>query len=244
MEWTRSSASRPELALGEVHVWRAWLDLPREELEPLNSCLNAEERARVAAKRFPRDRGEALASRGILRRILARYTGEEPSALAFRTGEHGKPALDQGSKIHPIRFNLSHSSGVALVALARDREVGIDVEHIERTRIDDALAARVMTTDELELWHTSPEEQRTLLFFRLWTAKEAWVKATGRGLSLDPLSFQVLEGVGAGRECRIVSGVCDSTIRGSVSEIDPGPGWVATVVVEGDAFTVRLAEFG
>ena len=105
------------LPSGEVQVWRAPLDVDREALGRLRATLSAEEQARAERFHAPLGRDRFAAGRGILRSLLARYLGVAAGDLSFCTNAHGKPALDPGSGPVDLRFNLSHSHGLALFAL-------------------------------------------------------------------------------------------------------------------------------
>src|SRR5262245_55220310 len=118
------SEPSPEPA-GDVHVWHAWLD---SAAWPDAVALPAEERDRAARKLRARARRRWVASRWALRRVLGRYLGAEPVEIELRFGSRGKPALAAAGAA--LRFNLSHSGGLALIAVAREREVGVEVEWI------------------------------------------------------------------------------------------------------------------
>lgn len=117
----------PELRLAplrlpsrEVHVWRAFLGISEPDLHRIAPALSDDEHSRAERFRFPADRRAFLVSRAVLRCILGRYLGEAPAKLSFTYGVHGKPAL-AGSEFQWLRFNASHSHGLALYAVARER---------------------------------------------------------------------------------------------------------------------------
>jgi 4'-phosphopantetheinyl transferase len=133
---------------------------------------------------LPGERGEEL-----LRRVLARRLGVSPLELAFRRGERGKPAL-VGSE---LAFNLSHSGGLALIAVAERGEVGVDLEQVRPLRRLDLLEQGALTRDERgTLMRAGNERTRTRWFLRHWTAKEAVAKAFGAGLALAPQRLEVV----------------------------------------------------
>src|ERR1043166_6848263 len=121
--WT---APPPSLSLetGEIHVWRIVLEQPEIVLKRLRSTLQPDEIDRANRFHFEKHRRHFEAGRGLLRELLARYLETEPGALRFTYGAYGKPALEG------LRFNMSHSHEVALLAVAREAELGVDVEHI------------------------------------------------------------------------------------------------------------------
>ena len=175
-----------------VQLWTAHLEaLSLEELEELNALLDAGERARAARFHFERDRRHYVAARGLLRRLLSTALDQAASALVFEYGAQGKPAISPAfARDRRLCFNLSHSAGWAMFALAWDCEVGVDLECGARLRRDAdglaGLAARVLSARELAIWQALPDTAREAAFLRAWTRKEAYAKATGLGL-LDKL---------------------------------------------------------
>ena len=172
-----------------VQVWTAHIEkLSPGEVAGLGALLDADEQARAGRFHFDRDRRLYVSSRGLLRRLIGDALGQPPSALHFEYGAHGKPAISSASfKGRTLCFNLSHSAGWAMFALAWDREVGIDLESAARLQRDAnglaALAARVLSARELKIWQALPNnEARVAAFLRAWTRKEAYAKAIGGGL--------------------------------------------------------------
>lgn len=182
--WRQPPAATP-LADAEFHVWRVPLTAAPETVIRARDVLNDEERRRADRLIADAPRRRFTLARAGLRRILARYLVVEPHALRFDAGPHGKPYIAGAD----VRFNLSHSGDWALVALARNREVGIDIERIDASRATLAIAARFF----------SPHEQAALAratdpvaaFFRCWSRKEAVIKALGEGLACPLDSFDV-----------------------------------------------------
>jgi 4'-phosphopantetheinyl transferase len=124
----------------------------------------------------------------MLRIVLATYTGTSAGELQFHTGEHGKPALGAPSESSGPQFNATHSDGWAMVAVARDSPVGVDLEAVRDLHDFEGMAARCLTARERSQFDAicTSADQKTELFLRCWVAKEAGLKARGRGLS-DPL---------------------------------------------------------
>jgi 4'-phosphopantetheinyl transferase len=175
----------------EIHVWQTELDLEPEELERLERTLSVDERARAMRFHFARDRQRFIAARGAVRSILGSYLGVDPRQIQFLYDRHGKPAVQGPVDDGNLRFNLSHSDGLALVATTRGRELGVDLERI-RTDIDcDALAEKFFSPREVEVLRALAANQKYEAFFSCWTRKEAYVKARGVGLSLLLDGFDV-----------------------------------------------------
>ncbi len=168
--------AQPTLRAGEVHLWRARLaDAPADA----RSLLSPDEWLRASRFHFEPDRERFIAARALVRTILARYAGDEPRALRFETGPHGKPAL-AGSG---LRFNLSHSGDLLLLAICWGREVGVDVEEMRDSIPFEMLADDFFEPEEAWSLRVLPAPERAWRFYDLWTSAEARLKASGLGLS-------------------------------------------------------------
>lgn len=149
--------------------------------------LPSEERERTLRFHFDADRLRFAKCRHILRATLAPWLDCAPLEVTLRFGAHEKPHLDHDTDLH---FNISHTRGGALLAFARGAEIGIDIENSSRHADLDGIAHKVFTERERLALDALESGEKAALFFRLWTAKEAFLKATGRGLSLDPASIE------------------------------------------------------
>lgn len=178
---------RLELAKQSVHIWQTRLDWSPTHLHQFTQTLSPDEQARANRFRFERDRHWFIAGRGILRLLLSRYLDISPGQLRFTYSSHGKPALanleSQSNLSLNLSFNLSHSQGLALYGITCDRQIGIDIEHIRAIQDMEQLAQRFFLPSESALIHACPSEQQQHLFFHLWTCKEAYLKATGEGIT-------------------------------------------------------------
>ncbi len=174
-----------------VHVWHLDLQLGVDELENATQLLNEEERLTAAYFREARHRDRFIAGRGLLRSLLASYNDTEPAEVRFEWSANGKPSLRAQSELAPIHFNYSHSADRAVCAITRIGPIGVDLERVQAWQDLRELEQLVFTQDEISLLEQLAEEQRDREFFRLWTHKEALVKATGDGLSLAPETFGI-----------------------------------------------------
>jgi 4'-phosphopantetheinyl transferase len=229
-------SSPPEtLVLGcdEVHVWRATLDQTPSQIQGFLHNLAADERARAERFYFERDRRHFIVARGVLRAILGCYLNRVPECLSFCYGSHGKPALAGESDGHAIRFSVSHSSGVALYAVARSREVGVDLERIRLDLAVVEIAERFFSPREAAMLRTIPTEVRRQAFFRCWTRKEAYIKARGEGLSMPLDQFDLSLAPGDPDAVLGTQGDPSEASRWSLQELAPAPGYVAALAVEG-----------
>ena len=185
----------PALGSGDVHLWLFSLDQPAWPDQAIAGCLDARERDRAERFHFDEHRRRFIAGRGQLRHLIAEYLHIAAGSVRFTYGEQGKPFLEPchaGQEGRPfLRFNLSHSEGVALLGVTRDAEIGVDVEAV-RAMLDAGDVARDnFSPAEVEAWERLPEEMRDDGFFACWSRKEAIVKAMGGGLSIPLDSFQV-----------------------------------------------------
>jgi 4'-phosphopantetheinyl transferase len=222
--------SRPaqDLALNEadVHIWLAWLDVDTRELTRLRSYLNREEVSRAERFVFSRDRDHFIAARGRLRELLGKYLHCPPNAVQFKTGRYGKLSLfDDKDR---LRFNLSHSHGLAIYGICMAREIGIDAEKIRPGFAGEGIAQRHFSASEQQELAEVPEEIRDTAFFLCWTRKEAYIKAHGDGLQIPLDSFDV--SLTPGQPVQLRSADCD---RWSMRSFIPAAEFVATIVVEG-----------
>jgi 4'-phosphopantetheinyl transferase len=145
--------------------------------------LTPDERARADRYRFDDSRRRFVTGRGILKSILSTYLGIQPHEIRFQTGPQGKPLLGNEYDGASLHFNLSHTLDLAVCAITRQNEIGIDVEHIHPLDGIARVARRVFSQDDYAIWHSLPNDLQLLAFYRCWTLKEAIIKALGYGLS-------------------------------------------------------------
>jgi 4'-phosphopantetheinyl transferase len=198
----------------------------------LTQGLSADERERAARYRMPAVRGQFVASRAFLRALLGAYLGVEPGRIAFGQGPQGKPLLAGPTPTSPLHFNLSHSDRIALVAVTWVGEVGVDVERLRPQPNHLEMAQRFFAPSESAALRGLPAGQAEEAFFRVWTRKEAFLKATGFGLShgLERSEMSVRPGEPA-RLLRL-DGDPGLAARWSLHELEPASGYVGALAIE------------
>ena len=137
--------------------------------------------------RFEKDQHSCLVTRALVRTVLSKYADVSPSAWRFVTNEYGRPEIDEPQDARWLKFNLSHTKGLIALIVARDREVGVDVEDRERTGRLLNVADRYFSPQEVNALRALPEKDKLDRFFLYWTLKESYIKARGMGLAI-PLS--------------------------------------------------------
>lgn len=217
----------------DVQVCFASLDLPEPDVQRMAGTLSPGELERAGRFRFERDRRRFVVSRAVLREILAARLGVEPQSVSFRYGRFGKPELAGDFEASRIRFNVSHSHEGALYAVAHDRNVGVDLEHIRE--IDDlwALAERCFSHAENHALRSLTEPELRKGFFNCWTRKEAFLKATGNGLSFPLDQFDVSLLPGPGRRSLKLRGIPAEKTPWTLVSLESLPAYAAALVVEG-----------
>jgi 4'-phosphopantetheinyl transferase len=228
--WSSPPAS-PALLEDEVHVWRLELERSPEEFRDL---LEVDELARANRFYFEKDRKHFVVARGFLRVLLGCYLQVDAKQLQFSYGEWGKPALGGEFRESALRFNMSHSHGVALYAVTERREIGVDVEHVRPDYASDSVAQRFFSPLEVDVLCELPEHDRVAAFFRCWTRKEAYIKATGRGLSQPLDGFDVSLGPAA-----LLRNEDGAPERWTMIDLEVGPGYAGALVVEGPVTKIK-----
>ena len=223
----------------EVHVWRVNLGQPPLRVRGLFDVLAPEERERAQRFHFQKDRDHFVVARGLLRTILARYLGLEPHQLSFRYSFYGKPSLAEESNSGDLRFNLSHSHELALFAVTRGRELGIDVEYIRPEVAEEQIAERFFSTREVAMLRALPINLQAEAFFNCWTRKEAYIKARGEGLSLPLDQFDVSLAPGEPVALLETRTNLEDISRWSMTGLAPGTGYTAALVVESRNWHLR-----
>ena len=222
-----------KLASNEIHVWRVFLEQTASCLQSLQQNLSTDELNRLERFYFQKDREQFIASRGALRAILSRYLDIKPSALNFGYNLYGKPFLDSPLAKNTLSFNLSHSHGVALIAITENRDIGIDIERIRTNLPYQQIAESFFSEVEKAVLRSLPEHLQHKAFFTCWTRKEAYVKAVGKGLSIPLSQFDVAFAPGEPAALLRFQDDPQEIFRWDVIELIPASDMVAALAVEG-----------
>jgi 4'-phosphopantetheinyl transferase len=230
----------------EVHVWQL---LPERHTDPavLEQCLTLlapEEHARHQRFAFAKDGAEYLLGRALVRTVLSRYVAVPPAEWRFAANDHGKPFI-AGPGPPPLQFNLSHTQGLLACVVARDLEIGVDVEHVERRCEHLGVARSFFAPEEIADIEHLPPGQVPGAFFDLWTLKEAYVKARGQGLAIPLTDFAFALGEDGTARLRFVRGGGDDPGCWQFERRTPTPGHRLAVAIRTPAdrpITVQARE--
>jgi 4'-phosphopantetheinyl transferase len=212
-----------------VYVWLAHLDDPTVDVAWCCRVLSTAERDRASRFAFVEHRRRYVVSHAALRSVLASCLRVPPEDLQFSTRLDGKPVLTPPC----VQFNLSHSNGVALIAVARTRQVGVDVERVSQDVPVLELARRFLSAEAVAVLAALPTSLRRLAFFKCWTAGEAFAKARGTGLDEEANGFEIVPTQDGAR-------VVGTASNWSLSELQLPDGYVGAVVSENRASVARL----
>ena len=234
------------LPAAEAHLWSAQpaAFADAAHLARLRAMLTDGERARTDCFRLARDRRISLVARALVRITLSRYCDVPPARWRFRTNRHGRPEI--AAPVSPLRFNVSHTRGLVVCLVGRERELGVDAECLDRDRRWLDIAARFFAPAEARALREVPAARRALRFLEYWTLKESYVKARGRGLTL-PLSgfwFDLPARSRDGIGIRFTPAVDDDPARWQFTLGRLGPNRVvATAVDRTGATRVRITHY-
>lgn len=222
-----------ELSPEIIHIVRVRLDLPQEQILELMHGLSEEERIRAERFRFDEPRSRFVACRSTLREILGHCYGITPGAIVFGYGAHGKPEIvaNTESPRPDVQFNISHSGVWGLIAVTIGAVVGVDIEEYDSRAELLRLSERFFAASEAAELTNLPATKQQAGFYRGWTSKEAYIKATGRGMSLPLSSFRVT--IDPDRPASLIS-VMDQPnepARWTVHSFDVAPNYAAAVMV-------------
>lgn len=226
------------LSSNDIHIWCADLDLPNLRVEELARILSADELARANKFHFDEHRKRFIVRRGILRTLLGSYLDIEPNQLQFDYNSRGKPALKKNSGGDRLRFNLSDSQGMALYALTRDRDLGVDLEHIRPMKDAEQLVKRFFSDREYAEFSQLDRDRQEVTFFTCWTRKEAYIKAIGEGLSLPLDRFEI--SISPEEPAKLLSIQGDAQLAEGwlLQDLKPASGYAAALAVAGFGFNI------
>ncbi len=232
---------QPSWSLGkdEVHLWTISLARSEVELARLRELLTAEEYARACCYRPRQARDQFIASRGLLRLVLAGYLAIDPARVRFRTEQTSKPYLAGGGP----HFNVSHSGEIGLIAVTNWGEIGVDVERVRAMPTHLDMAQRYFAPGEVQALTRLPPGAREQAFFHIWTRKEAFVKAIGVGLAHGLERFEVSVPPDDPARLLHIDGDRAKAETWSMTSFEPAAGYVGALAVQTHGLKIVPRQF-
>jgi len=227
----------------EVHVWLASLNARDSDIRKRRHTLSLEENARAERFKFEEDRFRYIVRHRALRSILSLYTNIPPKQLKFFDGSHGKPEVTLSSDQSALQFNLSRSRDIALIAVSRGRQIGVDVEYIQKNFEWNEIVERFFSPREITTIRAFPPKLRLEAFFRCWTRKEAYIKARGQGLSIPLNQFDISVVPGEPPRLAFPNNDAPDNTEWFFQELVPCTDYVAALAVEGDNCGLKTWEW-
>jgi 4'-phosphopantetheinyl transferase len=223
----------------QVDIWRIDLVGQPDEIQRCRRLLSQDEVTRADRFYFEKHRRRFIMARAAMRQVLGRYIHVAPERLVFSYGARGKPELAARAGERAIHFNLSHSDELALLAVAQELVLGVDIEQVNPEFSTDEIAERFFSTSEVQCLQAVPPGERAEAFFSCWTRKEAYIKAIGEGLYVPLDSFEVAFGPGVPAALLQVRVDPREVARWSMYDIEVPRGFRAALVVEGKGHQLR-----
>ena len=229
-----------ELLESQVHFWFTPLAETDPRVPELGPLLSSEEIQRAERFHFEKDRCSFIISHGVLRQLLGQYLSLKPQDIEYAIDPHGKPSLSSACGDRSLHFNMSHTDGMAVFAVTRNRQIGVDVERLDREVEDrDELAASYFSPQETDVYRSLSEADRVEGFLNCWTRKESYIKARGDGLTCPLDSFQVT--LRPGDQAKLLAVQQGRTEDWSMVSLEPLRDYKAAITAEA---TWRLADLG
>jgi len=223
--------SAPTFPADRVDVWRVQLEQPGEAISP--SILSSDELTRASRFHFEKDRLHFTRCRSALRLLLSRYLGMRAAEIRFDYQPSGKPELPAQQNPRRLQFNVSHSAGLALVAVSASCRLGVDIEKVRADVDVTTLAERFFSARERAGLRALPDHLRVQAFFACWTRKESFLKATGDGLSFPLADFSVTTRLDLDPALEEVRGNIEARNQWCLADLNVGDSYRACVAVEG-----------
>jgi len=214
----------------EIHIYRSSLETTSDKIKDYESFLSADELYKANRYKFEKDRFHYITGRALLRNILSRYLNQFPGEIVFSYSDKGKPFI----KDTEVKFNLAHSGGRAVYAVANNMDIGIDIEFMRE--LPDALqiAKRFFSEKEVVEFSEIREDDIRTAFFNCWTRKEAFIKAVGEGLSYPLKDFSVTLKPGDKPEILWIKDKAEEVKYWSLINIDTDENYISSLAVKAE----------
>ena len=222
-----------------IHLW-ILPTVSTHECEGLLATLSKKEENAYRAFLLEKHKQQYLTSHFLMRGILARYLSVKPQDVEFEYNDYGKPSVRGDKKLNCLEFNLSHTEGLSILGVTQNHSLGIDLEKIDLWREGlDQMVESYFAGDEIDVYNTLPASEKAPYFYRLWTIKEAFMKAQGKGLSLGLDKISITFDSDNSPKISFNGNSLDSwTIR----SFSPQPGYIGAIASPGRIHSIEVFE--
>ena len=224
---------------GEIHLWSSLLDQSEEVINYFWIKLSDKEKERISKYKFKFLRDRHTVSTGLLKSLISCYLNTEVKEISFLQNGHGKPSLQPELNKLDLRFNISHSENVGVFAFSLGKELGIDVELIQKISNLNQIIDISFSDYEKKWFYKTEPEGRNELFYKIWTAKEAFVKAIGKGLSYSLKEIEFQTKADKTIEFHSTHGHQDSCGEWKIFTFNPLPNFISSLVTQTNGLRIR-----
>ena len=225
--------------LDRIDVWRVCLVHGDQSEQDLCGILTPDEVARASRFHFQEDRRQYIRGRAMLRMLLSRYLETPPAEIRFQYQNHGKPEIAFPHACRDLRFNFSDSGGLGLIGVGSGRTLGVDIERVRPLPDFLDIATRFFSAREVQALLALNENKRQEAFFACWTRKEAFLKATGIGLSYPLCESSVSVDPDGPAELWEVKGDPNAVTHWSLESVRPEAGYMGALAYKGPVCRVE-----
>ena len=222
----------------KIHIWSANLDQPESVAQKYYSVLSQQEKNQVDKYKIKELRYRYILSKGILRQLLADYLVCEYQEIEFEYNDFGKPGIATSSNADDIRFNLSHSGNLAVFSFVKNKNIGIDVEQVQEIQDMDGVVNLCFSESEKEWFYRISPAEKKEIFYKIWTTKEAYIKAIGKGFSFSPNRINLELNSKNEIIFKEIIGK-DDLKRWKLYSFKPDPDSISSVVVENNDYAIE-----
>ena len=222
----------------EVHIWSAVLDQPKTVIDGYYSILSDYEREMVNKYKSEELKNRQIISKGVLRVLIAKYTNFSPNEINLYYNEFGKPFVSGDSDGNNLFFNLSHSDNIAVFIFSKNWNVGIDVERVKELADMESVVNLCFSESEKKWFGKIQSAKKKEIFYKIWTSKEAYIKAIGKGLSFSPNRISLVQKTDNELFINEINGDKDYS-RWKLITFKPHPDFISSVVIENDSLTIK-----
>jgi 4'-phosphopantetheinyl transferase len=225
-----------EIEENQVHIWQAHIKTDSAYYKDISKSLSPDELERANNFRFPKDRERFIIRRYQLRLILSKYCGCQPFELIFGYNSCKKPFI-RSPEFKEVKFNMSCSGDLMLVGLCNQNEIGIDIEKVCEITDLDNIASENFSLPELKYLNATLD--RTNAFYKIWTRKEAFIKAIGKGMYYPLKSFCVEVNSSGSCEHLVIFNHLTESKLWRTAEINTSDSYIASMAIKSDRFLIN-----